>query len=277
MKNLFDYTGKRCLFAGCYSGMGEAAAQIVSSLGGSVVAVDIKRPSGFDFEAFHEVDLADPAAIEQMVSEVAAAGPIDRVFYCAGLPGTFPVVQAISVNFLGLRHTIEQCVPHMPRDGAAVCISSSAALGYMGQLERATPLLDTDGFAAGLSWVEENLESAALDGYVFPKCCAVLYTLRRAATLTPETGIRLNVTTPGPTDTPMMPAFVAQSGQKFMDAYPKPIGRNSTSEEQGWPLAFLNSDAASYITGENLFTDGGGAAAMLTGQMAPDLSLIGQD
>ena len=30
------------------------------------------------------------------------------------------------------------------------------------------------------------------------------------------------------------------------------IGRNSTAEEQGWPLAFLNSDAASYITGENL-------------------------
>ena len=52
-----------------------------------------------------------------------------------------------------------------------------------------------------------------------------------------------------------------------MDNYPKPIGRNSTAEEQGWTLAFLNSDAASYVNGENLFTDGGCAGGLMTGSI----------
>ena len=74
MQNLFSFEGKRCLFTGCFSGMGEAAAQIVQSLGGSIVAVDIKRPTTYEFEAFHEVDLRDAAAIEEMVDAVKAEG-----------------------------------------------------------------------------------------------------------------------------------------------------------------------------------------------------------
>ena len=63
MKNLFSYEGKRCLFAGCFSGMGEAAARIVRELGGSVVAADIRKPTGFDYERYHEV-------VTSMLSEV---------------------------------------------------------------------------------------------------------------------------------------------------------------------------------------------------------------
>ena len=126
MKNLFTYEGKRCLFTGCFSGMGEAAARIVGSLGGSVVAVDIKRPTSFEFESFHEVDLRDPVAIDQMLQAVASEGPIDRLFYCAGLPGTFPTLDVMLVNFIGLRHTVEGALSHMPADGAAVTIASAS-------------------------------------------------------------------------------------------------------------------------------------------------------
>jgi len=39
-------------------------------------------------------------------------------------------------------------------------------------------------------------------------------------------------------------------GKDFMDRFPKPLwGRNSTPEEQGHLVVFLNSDAANYITG----------------------------
>ncbi len=275
MKNLFGYEGKRCLFAGCFSGMGEAAAQIVESLGGTVVAADIKRPTSFGYERFLEVDLREAAAIEQMVAEAASGGPIDRLFYCAGLPGTFPTVDVMLVNFVGLKHTIETAVPHMPRSGAAVSISSSAGMGYLAQMQAVMPLVDAAGHAEGKKWVEEH--AGEIEAYSFSKMCTIVYTLKRAATLTAETGIRLNCTSPGPTDTPMMPAFVEQAGKRFMDAYPKPVGRNSTSEEQGWPLAFLNSNAASYVSGENLYTDGGGAAGMMTGQLTMDVSLMGQD
>ena len=73
MKNLFSYEGKRCLITGCFSGMGEATARIVQSLGGEVVPVDIKKPTTFPFEKFYEVDLKDPVAIEQMIVTIAIA------------------------------------------------------------------------------------------------------------------------------------------------------------------------------------------------------------
>ena len=274
MQNLLSYEGKRCLITGCFSGMGEATARVVQSLGGSIVAVDIKRPDSFDFEAFHEVDLRDASAIEEMVAATASEGPIDRVFYCAGLPGTMPKLDVMLVNWVGLRHTVETAVARMPRDGAIVSISSAGGMGYAGQMANIMPLVDTAGPSEARAWIEEHSEEPWLDGYAFSKMCTIVYTLKRAGTLTPATGVRLNCIAPGPTDTPMMPAFVEQTSQAFMDSYPKPIGRNSTSEEQAWPLAFLNSDAASYISGENVYTDGGGAAGLMTGSLTLDMSAL---
>jgi NAD(P)-dependent dehydrogenase (short-subunit alcohol dehydrogenase family) len=275
MKNPFSYEGKRCLIAGCYSGMGEATARIVESLGGTIVAADIKQPTTFRYERFSQVDLRDGRAIEELVAETARGGPIDRVFYCAGLPGTRPKVDVMAVNFVGLRHLIETAVPHMPRGGAAVCISSSAGMGYPSALEQVMPLIETEGHAAAMEWVAKHQEE--YEPYSFSKMCTIVYTLRRGALLAMERGIRLNCTSPGPTDTPMIPDFIAQTSKAFFEAFPKPIGgRYATPEEQGWPLAFLNSDAASYIAGENLYTDGGAGNAMVLGSLKLDLAAMMQ-
>lgn len=273
IENPFSYRGKRCLFAGCFSGMGEATARIVESLGGAIVAADIKRPTTFGYERFHEVDLRDASAIEELVAETARAGPIDRVFYCAGLPGTKPAVDVMAVNFVGLRHTIETAVPHMPRGGAAVCISSSAGMGYADQVPNLLPLIETPDPRAAMEWVEKHRDG--IEAYSFSKMCTIVYVLRRGALLAMEHGVRLNCTSPGPTDTPMVPAFIEQAGEKLWAAFPKPIGnRCATPEEQGWPLAFLNSDAAAYVSGENLYVDGGGAAAMQQGTITLDLAAL---
>src|ERR1700752_4670872 len=84
---------------------------------------------------------------------------------------------------------------------------------------------------------------AEYEPYSFSKMCTIVYTLRRGALLAMERGIRLNCTSPGPTDTPMIPPFIEQTSKAFFEAFPKPIdGRYATPEEQGWPLAFLNSE-----------------------------------
>ena len=44
MEDRFRYDGKRVLVVGCYSGMGAAAAKVVSSLGGEVHGVDFRDP-----------------------------------------------------------------------------------------------------------------------------------------------------------------------------------------------------------------------------------------
>lgn len=268
MHNLFSYEGTRVLIAGCYSGMGEATARIVASLGARIVALDIKEPNSFSHEAFHAVDLRDPDAIDRMVEQVAKGGPIDRLFYCAGLPGTRPSPDVVGVNFIGLRHTVERCVPHMPREGGAIAVVSSAAgMAYQMAAQQIQPLLEREDTADARKWMEEHAEE--IEGYSFSKMCTIAWTLRRGPVLTRDTGIRLNCISPGPTDTPMMPEFVKTTSQEFMDAYPKPIGRNSTAEEQGWVLAFLNSPAASYVSGENIFTDGGAANGMMNGVIPP--------
>jgi NAD(P)-dependent dehydrogenase (short-subunit alcohol dehydrogenase family) len=269
MQNRFRYDGTRVLICGCATGMGEATAKIVRSLGAEVVAVDVKKPS-FDAAQYLEVDLRDERAIEQMVAAVAKGGRIDRLFYCAGLPGTRPAVDVMGVNFIGLRHTAEQCVPHLPRAGGAIAsISSAAGMAYLMMMEKVGGLLATQTPAEAREWVAQHQAEPWFEPYSFSKMCTIVWTFRRGATLTPATGIRLNCISPGPTDTPMMADFVKATSQGFMDAYPKPIGRNSTAEEQGWALAFLNSPAASYVSGENLYTDGGAGNGMMTGAIAP--------
>jgi NAD(P)-dependent dehydrogenase (short-subunit alcohol dehydrogenase family) len=269
MKNLFSYEGKRCLFAGCFSGMGEATARIVESLGGTIVAADIKKPTTFGYERFFEVDLRDGSVIEELVAETASGGSIDRLFYCAGLPGTKPKVDVMAVNFVGLRHTIETAVPYMPRGGAAVGIASSAGMAYQDNIQQLLPLLEITDHDAAMAWVAKHQDE--FEAYSFSKMCTIAYTLRRGALLAMQHGIRLNCTSPGPTDTPMIPAFIEQAGEKLFAAFPKPIeNRYATAEEQGWPLAFLNSDAASYVAGENFYTDGGGASAMRQGTIVLD-------
>jgi NAD(P)-dependent dehydrogenase (short-subunit alcohol dehydrogenase family) len=67
----------------------------------------------------------------------------------------------------------------------------------------------------------------------------------------------------------MMPDFEEFAGKEFMESFPIPLGRRSTPEQQAYPLLFLNSHAASFITGENLNTDGGTMGAIMTGSIDP--------
>lgn len=271
MRNLFSYAGKRVVVAGAGSGMGEATARVVASLGAEeIVALDIKKPP-LDGVKFLEVDLRGADAIESAVAEIARGGPIDVLFYAAGLPGgAFPPLDVMLVNFIGLRHTVETAVPHMPSGSAVATVSSAAGVGFLALQAQVKPLLEVSDHAGAKAWVEEKVKADEnFEPYTFSKMCTIVYTLSRGATLAAERGVRINCVSPGPTDTPMMKHFVDQIGQDFMDRFPKPLGRNSTPEEQAWVLAFLGSDAAGYVNGENVFTDGGFAGGLWTGQIDP--------
>lgn len=268
MKNLFSYDGKRVLVTGASSGMGEATAKLVHNLGAEVVAIDV-QPPGYDFAQYLEVDLRDSKAIEQAVDEVAQSR-LHNLFYCAGLPGAkFPAVDVVTVNFISQRHMINLLLPHMQRGDAIVSVSSGAGMGYAYFGEQLNPFLEITDFDAAQAWITERESEDWFEPYSFSKMCSIVFALRAGGAITTSTGVRVNCTAPGPTDTAMMPAFVEQTSEAFFERYPKPIGRNSTAEEQAWPLAFLNSDAASYISGENLYTDGGACSGVLNGSVDP--------
>ena len=274
LNNLFTYDGKRVVITGASSGMGEATARLVHQLGAEVVAIDVQAPP-YEFARFLEVDLRDPAAIDAAVDE-ACASPVNNLFYCAGLPGgRFSAVDVVTVNFIAQRYMINAMLPRMNKGDAIVSVSSGAGMGYAFYTEQLRPLLDLEDFRAAQDWVAAQAGDASFEPYSFSKMCSIVFALRAGGAITMQTGVRVNCISPGPTDTAMMPAFVEQTSEAFFERYPKPIGRNSTAMEQAWPLAFLNSDAASYISGENLYTDGGACSGVLNGSidgalMVPD-------
>ena len=65
----------------------------------------------------------------------------------------------------------------------------------------------------------------------------------------------------------MMPEFEKAVGKDFMDNFPVPLGRHAVADEQAWPLVFLNSPRASFVTGVQLDADGGFRSGLFTGQI----------
>jgi NAD(P)-dependent dehydrogenase (short-subunit alcohol dehydrogenase family) len=262
------YAGRHVVVAGGGgSGMGRAAAGLVRAAGGEVTVLDLRAPESADGIAFLPVDLGDPDAID------GAADSLDRVdalFNCQGIAGSRPGTSSsdiMRVNFLGVRHLTERLLPRIPDGGAVVSIASVGGLGWERRREAIDELLALDEFAAALSWVEARsadlLAQPFPRAYSFSKQALIAWTMRRAVSAI-ERGVRVNCSSPGSTRTAMAADF-PDDGIEYIS---RPIGRESSPQEQAWPLVFLNSDAASYINGTNLVVDGGNAAARTLGLLS---------
>jgi NAD(P)-dependent dehydrogenase (short-subunit alcohol dehydrogenase family) len=264
--SVWGYEGTRVIVAGGGGGgMGAAATTELTNLGAEVHVIDQREPP-VKVAGYHDTDLADPDATARTVEEIG--GEVNALFYCAGRPGTtYPDIEVMTVNLLSARHLAGLVVPHMPRGSAIASISSTAGMGWMANIAKWMPLVTTDGFKAGLQWVEEHPDEI-LGGYSPSKEALIIWTQWASYALA-EKGIRINSISPGPTKTPMMPDFEAAVGKEFMDSFPIPVGYQASPEEQAYPMIFLNSRAASFITGENINTDGGTMGAIMTGNIDP--------
>ncbi len=265
MDDVLGFSGRNVVVTGAASGMGAATAQILIELGAEVTAIDIK-PVELPVKDHFHLDLRDATAIDEVAASIT--GPVDAVFSCAGLPGPpFTDEDVMLVNFIGPRQLIESLVPKMPPGSAIAVIASMGGMGWQQQLPILLELARCDGFAATKAWCDDHPDAISASSYAFSKQAINAWVAWRSYGLITEKGIRLNCLNPGPTSTPMMPFFEQSMGKDFMDKFPKPIGRNSTAEEQAWPMIFLNSPRLSYLTGEALHVDGGFLAAMTTGQL----------
>jgi NAD(P)-dependent dehydrogenase (short-subunit alcohol dehydrogenase family) len=268
MANLFSYEGKRVVVSGGGgAGMGAAAVEGLAELGAEIHVLDLKD-APIKVASQQVVDLREPDAVATAIENIG--GRIDALFNCAGLPGApFSDIDTMLVNFAAPRHLAALVAPHMT-DGGAICsISSTAGSGYLMNIANWLPLATTADYAEAKAWIEANPEEIA-GGYSPSKEALIIWTMNAAMDYAVQ-GIRLNCISPGPTDTPMMPAFEDfAGGGAIIDLFAQGLGRRSTPAEQGWPMIFLNSDAASYIAGENLNTDGGTVSAMTTGRLVLD-------
>lgn len=187
-------------------------------------------------------DVKNLADLERLFTTVAEKlGKVDALFVNAG-GSTFTLFDQVDeanydhqvdVNVKGAFFTLQKALPHM-NDGASVVLTSSIA--------NATGI-------AGLS--------------VYSATKAAVRSLARtlSAELVKSRGIRVNVVSPGPIQTPIFGrmGLTEQQAQEFGSSVVAsvPLGRLGQPEEIANTVVFLVSDDSSYIVGSEIVVDGG--------------------
>jgi NAD(P)-dependent dehydrogenase (short-subunit alcohol dehydrogenase family) len=270
MSDPFGYAGKRVVVTGGATGVGAALLDLLAEVGAPEVTVlDIKAPSG-PHARFLETDLSDPAAVDAAIA--AVDGSVDVRFNNAGVAATLPPRVVLAVNYLALRRLSEGLLDRIPEGGAIVNTASIAGGLWAEHLAPIGELLDLGDWDESLDWVEANLEGVGVDSYSFSKEVVRVWGMRHSHT-TIAKGVRTNSVCPAPVETPLLADFRQTFGENLIQwTVEQGTGRYMTAREVAMPLAFLGSDAAIYINGHDLVTDGGFNAAMATGQA--DLSTL---
>ncbi len=254
---LWRYDGRRVVVTGCASGIGAEVARQVADLGAEVIGLDIRPPEAdVPLGQFVSMDLSDPASIDAAVASVG--GQVDGLFNIAGVSsGIKDPMRVVRINFLGTRRFTEALVPTMPPGSAIANVSSLAAQSYRENAAVTVGLVNTSTIDEGIDWCERHPDALTEGGgYRLSKEAIILYMLSNV-TLLGAKGRRINCTAPGVTDTPILDQLRSAYGQQFLDSFRTPLGRTAGPAEQASVLVFLNSDAASYITGQVIWVDGG--------------------
>jgi NAD(P)-dependent dehydrogenase (short-subunit alcohol dehydrogenase family) len=254
MGDVWRYDDRRTVVTGCASGIGAATARELCALGATVVGVDVAEPTQ-EVAEFHRVDLADPGSIDAAIGPL---GAIDALFNCAGLSnGAAEPEQVFRVNFLGLRRLTEALLPSMGSGAAVASVASLGGQGWEANLEHLEELCATPGFDEGFAWFLAHPDLWEGGAYGVSKQAVIVYSKWRCVELA-QRGIRTNTIGPGVTQTPMLVASARSlGGDAALDRVPAPLGRRAEPEEQARVLVFLAGDAASYVTGQHLWTDAG--------------------
>jgi NAD(P)-dependent dehydrogenase (short-subunit alcohol dehydrogenase family) len=182
-------------------------------------------------------NLADLDKLYNIVKD--QKGQLDILFANAGIIRFAPLekiseqhfYELFSINVKGLLFTVQKALPIL-QDGSSIILNSSI----------------------GASKGAEELS-------VYHATKAAIRSFARSWTLDlRHRKIRVNAVSPGPIDTPLLnPALNEQQREQFLKNVLKstPMGRMGSSDEVAKAVSFLASDDSSYITGIELFVDGG--------------------
>jgi NAD(P)-dependent dehydrogenase (short-subunit alcohol dehydrogenase family) len=246
------FKDKNVVVIGGNSGIGLSAARAFAAEGAKVIITgrspqtlqSAAQQIGHDAIALRS-DIGDVAQISALFTQLAAQlGRIDVLFVNAGI-GAFQPIEKVTeqdwdtihgINLKGVFFTVQQALPLL-RSGAAIVLTGSIG--------------GRKGIPAGSVYAASKAGLRAL-GRCF------------AAELVGK-GIRVNVVSPGPTDTPI----IGRTGGLPPQAIPAireqmirntPMHRMGTPEEIAAAVLFLASPESAFVTGIDFLVDGGAAS-----------------
>ncbi len=241
--------GKIAVITGGSSGIGLATAKIFIDEGAARVYITGRRQEELDKaaaslgpHAFAVLgDVTKPADLDRLYERVKAeAGHIDAVFANAGFaaPGPFGTLTEdhidglLDTNVKGVIWTVQKALPLM-RAGGSIILSAS--------------IVASKGFA---NWSVYSATKAAVRSFA-----------RTWASDLKDKGIRVNAISPGVVKTPGHGVSGASeeqiNGFFSFAAGITPLGRTGRDDEIAKVVAFLASEESSFMTGSEVFVDGG--------------------
>jgi NAD(P)-dependent dehydrogenase (short-subunit alcohol dehydrogenase family) len=244
--------GKVAVITGGSSGIGLATAQRFVSDEGAYVFITGRRQSELD-AAVKQIgknnnvtgvqgDVSNLADLDRLYATVKEQkGRIDILFANAGI-GEFAPLGEISeahfdkifgINVKGLLFTVQKALPLFQDSGGSIILNASIA--------------SSKGFETST---------------VYSATKAAIRSFARTWTIDlKHRKIRVNAISPGPIDTPIFSSAI-QSEERIEQIKSSlvasvPMGRMGSPDEVAKAVSFLASDDSSYVTGIELFVDGG--------------------
>jgi NAD(P)-dependent dehydrogenase (short-subunit alcohol dehydrogenase family) len=247
-----ELQGKVAIVTGGARGIGGATVEALCREGAFVFVADLldegdalaKRiASEGKCARFVKLDVTDEAQWKKLVDDIVREfGHLDILVNNAGI-GTFEDVEqetragwdkVIAVNQMGVWLGMKYAVPAMKSNGGGSIVNVSSIFGAVG------------GFGGSIAY-------HASKG-------AVRLMTKNAAIRYAKEGVRVNSMHPGFIDTPMI-AVVKGTPTEQTIVQNTPMGRLGTSAEIGEVIAFMSGPKASYMTGSEVYVDGGWTAA----------------
>lgn len=233
--------GKIAVVTGGASGIGRGIVEELVARGATVIVGDINAPSEptQTQPGVTEIrcDVSRDTDLDALIQAAEDAGGIDILVNCAGISVKEPIGdltrdawnRVIETNLNGSAFATSKAVARMAprRSGAIVNIASVAGFSTLGP---------------------QNSAYVATKGAVIALTKALVYELA-------PLGIRINAVAPGLIDTPILESLPEEWRRTRVSRVP--AGYIAKPAEIAPVVAFLASDAASYMNGQTLVVDGG--------------------
>ena len=251
MLNFLDLTGRVALITGASSGIGAATARVLAELGARVAIGYHQNEAGAE-EVERDIVQRGGKAIRVRADARVAADIRELVNVSSSELGPIDILINNAGSLIERMRLVEQTeerwdeVMNLNLKSAMLCSQAVA----QSMIERKTGAIVNVASIAG-----RNGGGLGAAAYSIAKGGLITFTKSLAKELAPH-GIRVNAVSPGVIDTPFHQVFsTPEMIRNFVATIP--LGRVGTPDECARVIAFLASDAASYVVGETVEINGG--------------------